>query len=106
MVTTGPMLEVRAALINSEDAVVLPGSSVEAGEVRVVVEVPDWPEGVIEGIELVQPDNSIVASSAESVLDVTVELEPNAVVYTRIRFDQDGKHQRYWLSPWFFDASP
>ena len=106
VVTTGPMLEVRAALINSEDAVVLPGSSVEAGEVRVVVEVPDWPEGVIEGIELVQPDNSIVASSAESVLDVTVELEPNAVVYTRIRFDQDGKHQRYWLSPWFFDASP
>ena len=105
LVTTGPMLDVRAIVVDADDAIHVPGTVLAPGQVRAVVEVPDWPDGVLEAIELVRPDNSVAASTTESRLDVALEASEGEVFYTRVRFDQDGKEQRYWASPWFFEES-
>ena len=105
LVTTGPVLDVRAVVVDADDAIHAPGTVLASGQVRAIVEVPDWPDGVLESIELIRPDNSVAASTTESRLDVVLEASEGEVFYTRVRFDQDGKEQRYWASPWFFEES-
>jgi hypothetical protein len=106
LVTSGPMLNVQVVLVDDEDGLHAPGAVLEPGEVRVIVQVPHWPDGELEAIELVRPDNSIAASTTTSSLDVRLEADAGEVFYTRIRFDQEGKSQRYWVSPWFFESTP
>ena len=38
--------------MDAADAMHVPGAALASGQIRVIVEVPDWPDGVLESIDL------------------------------------------------------
>lgn len=112
LVTSGPRVPVRAAVIAPDGDVYLPGSVLSAdafhtGRLLVQRDPLDTdPAWDLSGatIELLAPDNVQHASTESDVLDVDLSaLYIETAMYVRIRFDNGEDGERIWLSPWFVD---
>ena len=113
--TSRPMMPVRAALIGEDGVVYLPGDAVpalEARTARLIVSVDgllgegEFSEYKDAAIEVLDPDNTVLAQSGVDILDTEIQVVGGEVFYIRLRlYNTSLDGERMWLSP-FFGTSP
>jgi len=94
------------AAISAEDLLYLPGDLVPVEgfplQLTVIVEPGDGTD--LEWIEVVDPDDgAVLASCAESPLQVELEDPGGPALYVRVRSWEGEREHRLWLSPLFIE---
>ncbi len=106
LATSGPMVSVRAAVLDSAGNVSLPGGTVdaEAGPHQVIVSVEESLDAAtLLSIHLLDQDGATLAESLDELLEENLSLSSGDAVYARIRLQPEGvdDEARIWTSPFY-----
>ncbi len=106
IVSSGPMLPIRAIGQGGDGRFYLPGSSVDIDtglfSIWVSAEGLLAPNGfTIEAIELLDSTGAIVYSTGATSLEYELDLADDPAYYVRLRFTTKEAEYRIWVSPWF-----
>ena len=106
IVSSGPMIPVRAIGQGGDGRYYLPGSSVDidTGMFSLWVSTDGLlaPNGfTLEALEVLDSTGAIVQSTGDSSLELELDLADDPAFYVRLRFTADDVEYRLWISPWF-----